>query len=157
MASGSAQLPLELVPAMDCTEVEAILVEIESLCQPCELEFECWLLTGRPVGVTVDYHGSGTQNEDGHSPAKRTKLDDEATHTSTSGSRTATNIKPSHKSGSKLKGRTKSRKGKGVKDAESMAREEGLFLEFEWLSGDNRDMLHQIVQYLRNKIQDLKF
>ena len=29
-------------------------------------------------------------------------------------------------------------------------------LEFEWIHSDDRDQLHQVVQYIRNKIEELK-
>ena len=29
-----------------------------------------------------------------------------------------------------------------------------LYIEFEWITGDDRDMLHQVVQFFHNKLQE---
>ena len=74
--------------------------------------------------------------------------------------------------GSKVKGRKRSRRKGGASGGRSRdsaaavvtvvgggldSPEQLLCVEFEWISGDDKDMLHQIVQYFRNKCQNMKF
>ena len=74
--------------------------------------------------------------------------------------------------GSKVKGRKRSRRkggASGGRSRDSAAAvvvgggldspdlEQLLCVEFEWISGDDKDMLHQIVQYFKNKCQNMKF
>ena len=135
--------------------------EIESLSPPCQVEFECCLLTEHPEGNIKN--PTQTHLLQG---VKKAKLCDEGCGPSKmkSGAAIGTNVS-SREPGSKVKGRRatklRSKGGASLRDcAESASGEPGpeqLLIEFEWISGDNKDMLHQIVQYFRNKCQNIKF
>ena len=125
--------------------------EMDSLSPPCRLEFGCKLFTGYAVhGVCV--RGSSDIRDGDGGAGKRAKLDNrEAMSASKKGNGKA--------KGNKANWKSKTSTKKGGKDAESAGNESDrqLILEFEWISGDNKDMLHQVVQYFKNKNHNLKF
>ena len=144
--------------------------EIESLSPPCQVEFQCCLLLTEHPGGSID---GDSKNNPTHSRVlqsgavmKRAKLSNEEGHPFKSGNKTVDHGS-SCEPGSKVKGgRGKKSKKKGGggssrEHAESAVGELGpeqlLCVEFEWISGDDKDMLHQIVQYYRNKCQNMKF
>ena len=96
---------------------------------------------------------SSIGNGDGDA-GKRSKLDDHGARSTSASTNKSRKIK-GHKTSWKSKTLTK----KGGKYAESAGDESDrrLFLEFEWISGDNKDILHQVVQYFKNKSHNLKF
>ena len=152
-----------LIGSVNCPEAEVrkeITVEFESLSPPCRLEFSCKLLTR----YTTPHTDSGSEtHSDVHagkadgSTEKRARLDDsgESVPMSKKRSRKTKGGRVRHESGTKSRGLAK----KEGNDAESAGggSEWCLFLEFEWITGDNRDILHQVVQYFKNKFQSLKF
>ena len=162
--------------------------EIESLSPPCRVEFHCSLLLIEHPG------GSSTDGDSPHKTApthsqvaqggatvaataavKKAKLqchdhvrvsDKNGSPCSKSGNVTVDG--GSRESGSKVKGRKRSRRKGGASGGRSRdsaavvgggldSPEQLLCVEFEWISGDDKDMLHQIVQYFRNKSQNMKF
>ena len=166
--SGSA-LPPSLV-AIECPEAErrkAINKEIESLCPPCELEFNCLLLTGYPVHMLADVDSNCNVQKtirlekDGR--GKKARMDD-------SKSTSASKKKKKMKKSAAVKDATKfSHTSNSNQVMVARAEDQGefaesavggksgpqLFLEFNWLSGEDKDLLHQIVQFLKNKSQGL--
>ena len=151
-------------------EIKEINREIESLSPPCQVEFQCSLLLTELPGGSTD--GDSKKNPtrfqvlQGGAAAKKAKLSDEDGPPSKLRNKMADDS--SYEPGSKVKGHKgkKSRKKGGAggslrEYAESAAGESGseqlLCIEFEWISGDDKDMLHQIVQYFRNKCQNVKF
>lgn len=123
-------------------------MEMESLSPPCQLEFNCKLFTCYAEhGVSAS--GSSAIGNGHGDTGKRVKLDDrEAVSTSKNGSKKAKGYKGSWKSKRSAK--------KYAKPANDES-DRQLFLEFEWISGDNKDILHQVVQYFKNKTHNLKF
>ena len=138
--------------------------ELESLSQPCLIEFQCsLLLTGHPQGNTTDKSQKNltpTQMFQGGDAMKRARLSDEegpASKVSNGGAASSSGRRDK----SKRKERSKKKGGASVRDitesAVSESRSEQLLVELEWISGDDREMLNQILQYLRNKCQNVNF
>ena len=127
--------------------------EMDSLSPPCRLEFNCKLFTGYAVHGVAFSRPSGIRDGDGGA-GKRAKLDN---HEATSASKKKGKGKVKvHRASWESKPSTK----KGGKDAESAgdtSADRQLILEFELISGDNKDILHQVVQYFKNKSHKLKF
>lgn len=65
--------------------------------------------------------------------------------------------KRSRRKGGASGGRSRDSAAAVVVGGELDSPEQLLCVEFEWISGDDKDMLHQIVQYFRNKCQNVKF
>ena len=155
--------------------------EIESLSPPCQVEFQCsLLLTEHPGGSSTAGDSPSkktpTHSQGGAAAVKRAKL-----HVCVHDARNedGTSSKPKDKMvdgsgckpGSKVKGhktkrsRKKGGAGEGSRDLAGSAvvgesadpSEKLLCVEFEWISGDDKDMLHQIVQYFKNKCQNINF
>ena len=183
----SASKADEAADAVEIQRRKEISREIESLSPPCQVEFQCsLLLTERPGGSTpgdspnkAPTHSQVGQVLQGGAAAavKKAKLH---VHVSdedgpTSNSRSETVDDGGREPGSKVKARRGKRSRKkggdggrssgdfaesavvGESDPPLPLSEQLLCLEFEWISGDDKDVLHQILQYFRNKCQNMKF
>ena len=151
------------LPATNGSEEEgrkAISLELESLSPPCRLEFKCTLRTGFPEEDVTISDDSHCHVKDGGGGGKRARGMDIG--------EAASGQKKEKRRGKKRKKveSTKRRLVEAVtegeervkKAAESAETEHSqLLLEFEWMCGDDRDMLHQVMQYFKNKSQNAKF
>jgi hypothetical protein len=168
----------EAAEADEIRRKKEINQEIESLSPPCRVEFQCSvLLTEHPGGSTAGGSPNKTPihsqvAQGGATAMKKAKLQcDTHVHVSDkngscSKSGNVTVGGSGREPGSKVKGRSRTKRsrrkgGAGGSSRDSAALELGpeqlLYAEFEWISGDDKDMLHQIVQYFRNKSQNMKF
>ena len=132
---------------------KTISEELDSLCPPCELEFKCSLLTESAVHDS-HYHETFEDNPvSDFNTEKRLRLDDKKSMPVSK----RKNFK-ALKSDANGQGTVTIRdSGKDAESAEGGASECQLFIEFEWTSGENKDLLHQVIQYLKNKSQTEKF
>ena len=138
------------------------------------MEFQCsLLLTEHPGGSTAGDSKKSPMHsrvvQGGVAAVKKAKLHVSDEDGPSSKLRSKTVDGSTSEPGSKVKQRRgkKSRKKGGAggssRDfAESAVAGESdperlLCIEFEWISGDDKDTLHQIFQYFRNKCQNMKF